>query len=158
MISMMKRRKRILFLCTGNSARSQMAEGLMKVLGSDRWSVQSAGTLSSFVHPLAIRVMAEIGIDISHHTSKSLIPHLRKKFDYVITLCDHADSVCPSFPGNGTRLHWSFDDPASAEGTEEERLAVFRHVRDGIRDRIAAFLRGDLSDSDPPDPIASFTF
>jgi len=112
----------MLFLCTGNSARSQMAEGLMRSLGRGKWDVRSAGVIASYVHPLAIRAMEEIGIDISHQTSKSLDRFLNEEFDYIITLCDHAATSCPIFPGQGQRLQWPFEDPAGAKGTVEERL------------------------------------
>lgn len=132
--------KKILFLCTGNSARSQMAEGLMNFLGKGEWIVYSAGIIASYVHPLAIRAMKEIGIDISHHTSKSLDLFLNEEFDVIVTLCDHAAKSCPVFPGSAQRLHWPFEDPAGAKGTEEERLDVFRRVRDQIRQKIEKFL------------------
>ena len=132
--------KKVIFLCTGNSARSQMAEGLMKHLSHEEWKVQSAGIFPSYVHPLAIRVMEEIGIDISQQTSKSMNQFLNEVFDYIITLCDEAAQSCPTFPGQGKRLHWSFQDPAAAIGTIEERLAVFRRVRDEIRTKIEEFL------------------
>ena len=133
--------KKVIFLCTGNSARSQMAEGLMNHLSHEEWKVQSAGIFPSYVHPLAIRVMEEIGIDISQQTSKSMNQFLNEVFDYIITLCDEAAQSCPTFPGQGKRLHWSFQDPAAAIGTIEERLAVFRRVRDEIRTKIEDFLK-----------------
>jgi len=132
--------KKVIFLCTGNSARSQMAEGLMNHLSHEEWKVQTAGIFPSYVHPLAIRVMEEIGIDISQQTSKSMNQFLNEVFDYIITLCDEAAQSCPTFPGQGKRLHWSFQDPAAAIGTIEERLAVFRRVRDEIRTKIEEFL------------------
>jgi arsenate reductase len=153
---MMTDGKKVLFLCTGNSIRSQMAEGLLKALGSGQWKVHSAGIIQSYVHPLAIRVMAEIGIDISQQTSKSLDPFVNHKFDYVITLCDHAAKFCPAFGGSGKRLHWPFDDPAGANGTTEERLVVFRRIRDGIKKKVEEFLRSETSEI--PDAIASFKF
>ena len=127
--------RKILFLCTGNSARSQMAEGLMRSLGGGRWNVQSAGVIASYVHFLAVRVMEEIGIDISHQTSKSLDRFLNEEFAYIVTPCDPAAMSCPVFPGRGQRLHWPFEDPAGARGTVEERLAVFRRVRDQMKPR-----------------------
>ena len=148
--------KKVLFLCTGNSIRSQMAEGFLKALGSGQWKVQSAGIFSSYVHPLAIQVMREIGIDISQQTSKAMDQFVREKFDVVITLCDHAAKFCPTFRGQGRRLHWPFEDPAGATGTIEDRLAVFRRVRDGIKRRIEEFLRSESSEI--PDAIASFKF
>jgi arsenate reductase len=149
-------KKKVLFVCTGNSVRSQMAEGLLKALGSGQWKVRSAGMIQSFVHPLAIRVMEEIGIDISQQTSKSMDQFVNEKFDYVITLCDHAAQFCPTFGGQGKRLHWPFEDPAGATGTTEERLVVFRRIRDGIKKKIEEFLRSESSEI--PDAIASFEF
>jgi arsenate reductase (thioredoxin) len=133
-------KKRVLFLCTHNSARSQMAEGLLRHLASDRFEAMSAGTEATRVRPLAIRAMEEIGIDISKQESRTLDRYLQERFDYVITVCDDANEACPFFPGAQSRLHWSFEDPSKAEGTEEERLEVFRRVRDGIKDRVQAEL------------------
>jgi len=133
--------KRILFLCTGNSCRSHMAEGLLRALGGDRFEAFSAGAKpAGYVHPLAIRAMQDIGIDISSHTSKSLDAFDGQKFDYLITVCDQAREACPTYAGAAQQLHWSFEDPAHAQGTEEQRLAVFRRVRDEIRQRIQLFL------------------
>jgi arsenate reductase (thioredoxin) len=129
-------RSRVLFLCTHNSARSQMAEGLLKHLAGDRFETMSAGTEATRVRPLAIRAMEEIGIDISGQESKTLDRYLEESFDYVITVCDDANEACPFFPGAANRLHWSFEDPSRVEGSEKERLAVFRSVRDRIRERI----------------------
>ncbi len=129
-------RARVLFVCTHNSARSQMAEGLLRDRAGDRFEVTSAGTEATHVRPLAIRAMAEIGIDISRQESKTLQRYLGEPFDYVITVCDDANEACPFFPGARNRLHWSLEDPARAEGSEEERLAVFRRVRDEIREHI----------------------
>ena len=148
--------KRVLFLCTGNSARSQMAEGLLNHMSHGEWKVQSAGIFPSYVHPLAIRAMGEIGIDISQQTSKPVDQFTNEKFDYVITLCDYAAQVCPNFPGQGKRLHWPFEDPAAAIGTLEERLAVFRRVRDEIKTKMEEFIKSESSEI--PDPIASFKF
>lgn len=139
----MKSKKKVLFLCTANSARSQMAEGLLNQLGEGQWEAESGGVFSSFVHPLAIRAMDEIGIDISKQYSKSLDHFLGQKFDYLITLCDYAAQSCPVFPGHGKRLHWSLQDPAGAPGTMEERLKVFRKVRDEIKARIEEFLESN---------------
>jgi arsenate reductase len=133
-------RKRALILCTGNSARSQMAEGLLRRLGGDRFEVFSAGTEPSRVNPLAIEAMREVGIDISDHRSKSVDEFLGEEFDYVITVCDRANRNCPIFPGRTKRVHWSFDDPAKAEGDERERLAVFRRVRDEIEGHLRGFV------------------
>jgi arsenate reductase len=132
---------RVLILCTGNSARSQMAEGLLRHLGNaggDRFEVESAGTRPGRVRPEAIAVMRELGIDISGHRSKSVDEFAGQRFDYVLTVCDNARESCPIYPGHANRLHHSFDDPAAVEGDEEERLAAFRRVRDEIR----AYLRG----------------
>ena len=133
-------RTRVLFLCTHNSARSQMAEGLLRHLAGDRFEAHSAGTEATHVRPLAIRAMDEIGVDISGQDSKTLERYLDESIDYVITVCDDANEACPFFPGVQSRLHWSFEDPSKAEGSEEERLEVFRRVRDGIKDRVQAEL------------------
>ena len=133
---MTEKKPRVLFLCTHNSARSQMAEGILRNLSRDRFEVHSAGTESTLVRPLAIRAMDEIGIDISGQESKTLARYLTEPFDYVITVCDEANEACPFFPGAKNRLHWSLEDPSRAEGSEEERLAVFRKVRDDLRERI----------------------
>ena len=132
-------RKRVLILCTGNSARSQMAEGLLHNLAGDRFEVASAGVSPTQVRPEAIAVMNELGFDISHHRSKSIDEFAGKEFDYVITVCDNANEQCPVFPGNTKRIHWSFDDPAAAQGDEQSRLAVFRRVRDEILHRLRLF-------------------
>ena len=129
-------RSKVLFLCTHNSARSQMAEGLLRHLAGDRFEVMSAGTETTRVRPLAVRAMEEIGIDISWQESKTLDRYLQEPFDYVITVCDDANEACPFFPGVSNRLHWSFEDPSRTEGTDEERLCAFRRVRDRIRERI----------------------
>ena len=131
----------VLFLCTGNSARSQMAEGLLRHLGGAHFDVHSAGTKASFVRPEAIKVMAELGIDLSHHRSKHVDEFVGQDFAYVITVCDHANEVCPVFPGKTQRIHQSFEDPpAPGVGTEEERLSVFRRVRDEIRAWLPGFI------------------
>lgn len=133
-------RLRILFLCTHNSARSQMAEGFLRHLAGDRFEVASAGTEARGVNPLAVRAMAEVGIDLAGHMSKTLDRFLGQPWDFVITVCDHAREACPVFPAGAARLHWSFDDPSAASGPNAERLVVFRRVRDEIRGRIAAWL------------------
>ena len=130
------RRARVLFLCTHNSARSQMAEGLLRHLAGNRFEVFSAGTEATHVRQLAVRAMDEIGIDLSGQQSKTLDRYIGQTFDYVITVCDEANEACPVFPGARQRLHWSFEDPAQATGSEEERLRVFQLVRDEIRERI----------------------
>ena len=133
---------KILFLCTGNSCRSHMAEGLLRKLGGDAFEVCSAGAKpAGFVHPLAIAVMQEIDIDISRHTSKSLDVFDGQKFDYLITVCDNARDTCPVFTAGAERIHWSFEDPAAVQGTGEERLAAFRRIRGRIHDRVKTFLR-----------------
>jgi arsenate reductase len=134
--------ERVLFLCTHNSARSQMAEGLLRAWAGDRFEAFSAGVEATEVRPLAIRVMAEIGIDIGGQKSERLDTYLGQPFEYVITVCDEAREACPSFPGAERQLHWSFDDPSAATGSEEARLAVFRRVRDEIGARIRAELLG----------------
>jgi arsenate reductase len=134
-------RKRILFLCTGNSCRSHMAEGLLRSLGGNRFEAFSAGiTPAGYVHPLAIRAMQELNIDISHHASKSLDGFSEQQFDYVITVCDNAREACPTYAGATEQLHWSFDDPAQAQGSDEQQMAVFRRVRNEIRQRLELFL------------------
>ncbi len=129
-------RPKVLFLCTHNSARSQMAEGLLRSLAGDRFEAHSAGTEATQVRPLAVRAMAEIGVDVSDQESKTLERYLGEPVEHVITVCDAANETCPVFPGAKNRLHWSFEDPAQATGTEEERLEMFRKVRDEIRERI----------------------
>ncbi len=129
-------RERVLFLCTHNSARSQMAEGLLRSLGGDRFEAFSAGTEATRVRPLAIQAMAELGIEIAGHESKTLDRYLDQPFDKVITVCDQANETCPVFFGARERLHWSFPDPSTATGTDAEQLRVYRQVRDAIRARI----------------------
>lgn len=136
----MTEKKRVLILCTGNSARSQMAEGLLRHDGGDRFAAFSAGTKPGSVRPEAVAAMREVGIDISAHRSKSVDEMLGEKFDYVITVCDNARESCPVFPAQTMRLHWSFDDPAVATGDEAARLTVFRRVRDEIRARLRQFI------------------
>ena len=138
--------KRVLFICTKNSARSQMAEGLVNHDLVGRFEAFSAGTNPSSVHPLAIKVMREIGIDISHHCSKSMDEFAQERFDYVITLCDQENESCPVFFGGTRRLHMGFPDPAAAEGGDEEKRGVFRKVRDQIREELEKFLREEGSE------------
>jgi len=132
-------KKRVLFLCTHNSARSQMAEGLLRHAAGDRFEVFSAGTEETSVNRLAVEAMSEIGIDISSHTSKTLDRFLGEKLDFVVTVCDSANESCPVFPGAMERIHWSFEDPSAATGSHEERLAVFRRIRDAIAHRLRYF-------------------
>jgi len=134
--------RRVLFLCTHNSARSQMAEGLLRHLGGDRFEVHSAGTEATRVRPLAIKAMNELGIDISTQRSKTLDPYVDQRFDYVITVCDDANESCPIFPNATHRLHWSLPDPSKATGTETEQLGIYRQVRDDLRKRIDTELIG----------------
>ena len=131
---------KVLFLCTGNSCRSHMAEGLLRAAAGDILEVHSAGSKpAGYVHPLAIKVLAEIGIDISAHRSKSMNDFLQDDIETVITVCGKADQVCPTYPGQVNRFHWPFDDPAHASGSESEQLKMFRRVRDEIRARIKAY-------------------
>jgi len=132
-------KKRVLFLCTHNSARSQMAEGLLRKHAGERFDVQSAGTEATRVHPMAIEAMREAGIDISNHRSKKLDEFLGQDFDYVITVCDQANESCPVFPGAPERIHWSFEDPSKATGTHDQKLQFFRRVRDAILGRLRLF-------------------
>jgi arsenate reductase len=133
---------RVLFLCTHNSARSQMAEGFLRAMAGDRFEAGSAGTEKTSVNPLAIRAMAELGIDVGEHNSKLYADVASGAWDYLITVCDDANERCPWVPGSVKRLHWSFPDPSRATGSEEERLAVFRRVRDQIQERLTDWLRG----------------
>ena len=133
---------RVLILCTGNSARSQMAEGLLRHMAGDRMEVHSAGTRPGSVRPEAIAVMAELGIDIRGHWSKHVDDFAGQPFDYVITVCDHAKESCPVFPVETHRIHWSFEDPAAATGDEPHRLAEFRRIRDQIAHRLTEFVTG----------------
>jgi arsenate reductase len=144
--------KRVLFLCTGNSARSQMAEGLVNHFLADRWEAHSAGTEpSGYVHPLAVRAMAELGIDIDGQRSKSTDEFRDATFDMVITVCDDAAQNCPIWLGQGRRMHIGFPDPAAATGSEEEQLEVFRQVRDGLRQRVFDYLGTFTLSSDGED-------
>jgi arsenate reductase len=133
-------KKRVLILCTGNSARSQMAEGLLRHIGENEFEVESAGTKPGIVRPEAIAVMREIGVDISSHRSKSADEFSGQEFDFVITVCDNARENCPYFPAKTKLIHHSFDDPAIVEGSEETRLQAFRVARDDIRDYLKEFV------------------
>jgi arsenate reductase len=138
----------ILILCTGNSCRSHLAEGLLRTALDERFTVASAGSNpSGYVHPLALRAMEEIGLDISGHQSKHLDEFLEEEVETVITVCGNADQVCPLFPGQINRHHWGFDDPAHATGTEEEQMAVFRRVRDEIKRVFDAYAAGRLDEA-----------
>jgi arsenate reductase len=137
-------KKQVLFLCTGNSARSQMAEGLVNHFLSDTWEAYSAGTKpSGYVHPLAVEAMAELGIDISAQRSKSADEFREMDLDRVITVCDQASKNCPAWLGKGHVKHMGFPDPAAAEGSRSEQLEVFRQVRDGLREQVLAYLQQD---------------
>lgn len=135
---------RVLILCTANSARSQIAEGLLRHEAGTSWEVYSAGTNPSHVRPEAIAVMREAGIDISRHRSKSVDEFVGQDFDYVITVCDNARENCPVFPGKTRRIHWSIQDPAAVQGSEEERLEAFRFARDELQRRLRAFIREEI--------------
>jgi arsenate reductase (thioredoxin) len=135
----------ILILCTGNSCRSHLAEGLLRAALNENYIVASAGSApAGYVHPMAVKAMAEIGIDISGHHSKHMNEFLSRDVETVITVCGNADQACPMFPGQMNRHHWGFDDPAHATGTEEQQMAVFRRVRDEIRRVFEAYAAGRL--------------
>jgi arsenate reductase (thioredoxin) len=132
-------KKRVLIICTGNVARSQMGEGLLRHFGGDRFEVFSGGLVPSYVRPNAIAVMKEIGIDISHHRSKSINEFVDEPFDYVITVCDYAAQYCPTFPGEAKRIHWSINDPVVI-GDDEAQRDAFRAARDDLKNRIQEFV------------------
>ena len=132
-------KQRVLILCTGNSARSQMAEGLLRHDAGDRFDVESVGTKPGHVRPEAIAAMREIGIDISAHRSKHVDEFQNQSFDYVLTVCDNAKETCPIYPGQTNRIHHNFEDPAAVEGSDEDRLSAFRRVRDQIREYLRTF-------------------
>jgi arsenate reductase len=133
--------RNVLFLCTGNSCRSQMAEGYLRHLAGDRFNAQSAGLEPSILNPLAVEAMPEVGIDISGQHSKDVVGFLGQHFPHIITVCDRARDRCPIFPGICFREHWPIDDPAQAEGTHDERMQVFRRVRDEIGARVRNFIQ-----------------
>lgn len=138
--------KRVLILCTGNSARSQMAEGLLRHTAGDMFEVQSAGVSPSSVRPEAIEAMDEIGIDISKHRSKSVDEFVGQDFDYIITVCDNAKEACPVFPGKARRIHKNFEDPPTASvGDHNSRMAIFRRVRDELRDWLKDFIEAETA-------------
>jgi arsenate reductase len=145
-------KRRVLFVCTHNSARSQMAEGMLNAWAGERFEAFSAGTEATGVKPETIEVMAEIGIDIAHHRSKTIDEFRGQSFEWFITVCDEAQQNCPVLPGVSDVAHWSIEDPSAAQGTPEERLEAFRRARDRIRDRLHIFMlagsRGDL-----PEPV-----
>ncbi len=137
--------QQVLILCTGNSARSQMAEGLLRALAGDRMEIHSAGSKPSVVNPSAIMAMQQRGLDISDYRSKHLNEFLQKPFDYVITVCDNAAETCPVFPGPAQRIHWSFPDPAAVVGTDDEVLAAFVEVRNNLEKTLSEWI-ADLND------------
>lgn len=140
----MNEKKRVLILCTGNSARSQMAEGLLRKIGGDKFEVESAGIAPSLVRPEAVEAMREIGIDVSGHRSKSADEFVGQNFDYIITVCDNAKETCPVFSGQATRIHQSFEDPPPEAALDyQSRLKIFRRVRDEIRDWLYLFVSQD---------------
>jgi len=149
----MSTQQRVLFVCTHNSARSQMAEGMLRAWGGDRFEAFSAGTEATRVRPEAIAAMSEIGIDISRQTSKTLEPFLGESFTWLITVCDQARESCPTLPGVAQQAHWSIDDPSAVQGTDEERIEAFRQARDVLRGRIQMFIlaagREDLPSPKP---------
>jgi arsenate reductase len=140
---MEKRRKRVLFLCTHNSSRSQMAEGLLRYYGGNRFEAFSAGTSPSRVHPIAVEVMEERGIDLKGHRSKSIDEFLGQGFDFIVTTCDDARDRCPVFPGQAEMLHWGLEDPVGAGGSREEKREVFRRVRDELEELIRSHFLAD---------------
>jgi arsenate reductase (thioredoxin) len=143
---------RVIFICTGNAARSQMAEAILRNEGGDAFEVHSAGTLPKGVHPLTLRVLAGVGYDVAGARSRDVRELLGQPFDYVITVCDRARESCPVFPGSAETLHWSFDDPADAEGTEEQRLEVFERVLGEISMRVRTFIPMALRRHGRPEP------
>jgi len=136
----MSEKQRVLILCTGNSARSQMAEGLLRHEHGDRFEVASAGVEPTHVRPEAIEAMRELGVDISGHRSKSVDEFAGQPFDYVITVCDNANELCPAFPAETKRIHWSLDDPAAVRGDAATKIEAFRRVREQLRDRLQVFV------------------
>ena len=133
-------KKKVIFICTGNACRSQMAEGLLRQLAGDKFEVYSAGSHPSRLHPASVAVMAEWNIDITHHTSEPINVYLETGIDIVITVCDNAQQICPTFPGNVKRIHWGLDDPYHGWGAEPEDLLPYREIRDELKDRIKVFL------------------
>ncbi|HIB52869.1 MAG TPA: arsenate reductase ArsC [Candidatus Marinimicrobia bacterium] len=140
----MIQKKKVLFICTGNSCRSQMAEGLLRDMAGDRFDVFSAGTHPSKVHPMSTAVMAEDGIDISEHTSDFIDDYLNKGIDIVITVCDSADSLCPSFPGDVERIHWSIDDPFQGWDIKNNKIDSYRETRDILKKNIKELIKNHL--------------
>ena len=133
-------KKKVFFICTGNACRSQMAEGLLRHMAGNKFEVYSAGSHPSRLHPASVAVMAERNIDIAHHTSETINDYLETGIDIVITVCDNAQQICPTFPGNVQRIHWGLDDPYHGWGAEPEDLLPYRETRDELKDRIKVFL------------------
>ena len=133
-------KKKVIFICTGNACRSQMAEGLLRHMAGDKFEVYSAGSHPSCLHPASVAVMAEWGIDIARHTAEPIDDYLETGIDIVITVCDNAQQICPTFPGNVKRIHWGLDDPYHGWGSEPEDLLPYRETRDELKDRIKVFL------------------
>ena len=133
-------KKKVIFICTGNACRSQMAEGLLRHMAGNKFKVYSAGSHPSRLHPASVAVMAEWNIDITHHTSEPINDYLETGIDIVITVCDNAQQICPTFPGNVQRIHWGLDDPYHGWGAEPEDLLPYRETRDELKDRIKVFL------------------
>ena len=133
-------KKKVIFICTGNACRSQMAEGLLRHMAGDKFEVYSAGSHPSRLHPASVAVMAEWNIDITRHSSEPINDYLETGIDIVITVCDNAQQICPTFPGNVKRIHWGLDDPYHGWGAEPEDLLPYREIRDELKDRIKVFL------------------
>ena len=144
MNTIIENKTKVIFICTGNSCRSQMAEGLLRDMAGDRFEVFSAGSHPSRLHPASIIVMAELEIDISNHSADSIDKYLDKDIDIVITVCDNARQVCPVFPGNVKRIHWSIDDPFHGWGAEPDDLIPYRETRETLKDRLESFINREL--------------
>ena len=144
MNTIIENKTKVIFICTGNSCRSQMAEGLLRDMAGDRFEVFSAGSHPSRLHPASIIVMAELGIDISNHSADSIDKYLDKDIDIVITVCDNARQVCPVFPGNVKQIHWSIDDPFHGWGAEPSDLIPYRETRETLKDRLESFINREL--------------
>ena len=144
MNTIIENKTKVIFICTGNSCRSQMAEGLLRDMAGDRFEVFSAGSHPSRLHPASIIVMAELEIDISNHSADSIDKYLDKDIDIVITVCDNARQVCPVFPGNVKRIHWSIDDPFHGWGAELSDLIPYRETRETLKDRLESFINREL--------------
>ena len=140
----MGNRTKVIFICTGNSCRSQMAEGLLRYMAGDRFEVFSAGSQPSHLHPASIIVMAELGIDISNHSADSIDEYLDKDIDIVISVCDNARQVCPVFPGDVQQIHWSIDDPFHGWGAEPSDLIPYRETRETLKDHLESFINREL--------------